>query len=144
MNQNGISRVHKPNTEPVISDFLIFTEPSENIFRERVDFFKNEISKGKRPSAIVLTTEVYSNHIDTEGNNSQIDFQTEKFVLDGHHKLIAYKELNISPNIILITKKEIAKRDTFEITELEKYLFKYQKEHIEKHIRINKTLHNNG
>ncbi|RZK12260.1 MAG: hypothetical protein EOO46_03795 [Flavobacterium sp.] len=61
---------------------LLGTQPKESISNERVDFYRNEIKNGKRPFAIVMSKGV------------------THFVIDGHHKLLAYRELNIYPPIL--------------------------------------------
>lgn len=66
--------------------FLIAIQESTD--RLTVDNYREQILNGKRPQAIVLKTE-----------NSDLHF-----ILDGHHKIQAYFELSVKPNLVLITK----------------------------------------
>lgn len=78
----------------VIHSKLAFQYPpyliaiQESTDRLTVDDYREQILNGKRPQAIVLKTE-----------NSELHF-----ILDGHHKIQAYFELNVKPNLVLITK----------------------------------------
>jgi hypothetical protein len=64
---------------PPSGEHLIFTQPFETIDKQRVNYYQDIISKGQRPCAIVIC-----------GGDAN-------YILDGHHKLIAYKNLNINP-----------------------------------------------
>lgn len=55
---------------------------------DRIEFYKKEIQNGLRPHILVMQTD-----------NSNV-----KFLLDGHHKLNAYKAAKVHPNIVRITK----------------------------------------
>ena len=100
-------------------EFLIATQPLKEINNERVSFFENEIKKGRRPRAIVFNCHLY----DT--------LESANFVLDGHHKLLAYQNLKIYPSIIEIrylpkTRDELE----FNIEKLIDCLHPWQVEHI--------------
>ncbi len=64
-------------------DFISIKSKSE-IDWERVRFFENQIKIGKRPFAIIFS-----------GHYQQEYFQN--YILDGHHKIIAYQNLGMIP-----------------------------------------------
>lgn len=68
-------------------DVLLSTKPESEIDAERVKFFENEIKNGKRPFAIIV---------------SEFGVSGQAFILDGHHKLLAYSNLNITPRFAYI------------------------------------------
>ena len=58
------------------------------------------------------------------------------YVLDGHHKLVAYNNLNINPSYIVINRiknENLNSYDDSALPELEHYLFYYQIDHIIRH-----------
>ncbi|GGF11179.1 hypothetical protein [Flavobacterium limi] len=65
---------------------IMFTMPLQNISHERVIFYKDLINKGIRPK--IITT----------------GYEDVVFILDGHHKLLAYQLSNIPAEIIFITR----------------------------------------
>lgn len=107
---------------------LIATQPFDAIDEERVKFYENEIKTGKRPFAI--TIEKYCEIIDDVSDNS---IASETFVLDGHHKLLAYQKLNIYPPILNI--KSICSKEElfFDWEKLKLSLFQWEYEHLTKH-----------
>lgn len=76
------------NNKCIIYDFddeLISIKTNSEINTEKVFFYENQIKEGKRPFIIVFSgTEFFS------------------YVLDGHHKLVAYQNLRIQPPCVLI------------------------------------------
>jgi hypothetical protein len=68
---------------------LITTQPSDSLRRDRIDSFCQRISAGKRP--IVFVAGVAGGYA--------------SFVLDGHHKLQAYRELQLPPAVLSIVKE---------------------------------------
>lgn len=104
---------------------LIATQPLDVIEEERVKFYENEIISGKRPFAIIV--EKYCQVLDNVHDKS---LYSELFVLDGHHKLLAYRKLNIYPPILNI-KSICNKEELFFDTEKVKLnLFQWQYEHL--------------
>lgn len=85
-------------------DILFFTKSESEIDINIVNNYKNKIlNSNKKPIIIILGAEYYPNFnpksiVETYGYNSS------KFIIKGHHKLLAYKELNISPKVVSITK----------------------------------------
>lgn len=74
---------------------IMATRSSEKLNKKRIQYFFNRISEGERPF-ILLIDGFFDRGCDS-------DFDSPAYILDGHHKLMAYKELNISPPICLIT-----------------------------------------
>jgi len=75
---------------------LMFTQPSKSISRERVDFYKELIKSGYKPRVLTVghnNLGFVNSHINTE------------FILDGHHKLLAYSELGVPCNFVHIEKE---------------------------------------
>jgi hypothetical protein len=67
-----------------------------------VENYKTQIRSGKRPITVLL-------------HHKEADHY---FIIDGHHKLHAYKELEIKPFILLISKldcKDISKQESIDI-----------------------------
>ena len=72
-----------------------------NINTATVDSYKEQILKGKRPCLILFRNEHSHN----------------QFVLDGHHKFLAYKGTKIKPHALIITKlnpKALSKEDALQ------------------------------
>ncbi len=102
--------------------YFVATQPKAEINKEQVAFFENEIKNGKRPSAIIF--------------NCVIDdsLESANFVLDGHHKLLAYQNLKIYPSIIEIQYLPQSRDElNFDIEKLVDYLYPWQIEHILNH-----------
>ncbi|HAS46688.1 MAG TPA: hypothetical protein DCS93_39760 [Microscillaceae bacterium] len=74
-----------------LKNLLIGTQSSEFIEAQVVEQYKTEIKAGKRPFAIIL-------RLDDDN-----DYESTNYVLDGHHKLQAYSDLNIMPPLAVIT-----------------------------------------
>ena len=109
------------NTIPIVA-----TQPLSAIDQDRVKFFEGEIKQGKHPFVIVFNCA----QKDLDYNETQSDH----FVLDGHHKLLAYQNLNIYPAIVEITHLPESKVDLeFDLEQLSKVLFPWQFEHIKYH-----------
>jgi len=72
---------------PFEDDVLVMTQPEIQINQERVEYYKEIIQKGARPKVVTF----------------QVDFpdefgfydNTPQFILDGHHKALAYEYLKI-------------------------------------------------
>ncbi len=109
---------------------LFFTRAFETINQERVAFFENEIKNGKRPFAILLRKTFYS-HIGDSIESSHSGW----FVVDGHHKLIAYQNQKQLPPFLKIT--EITTKENyfnFNTSDIEPCLMQIQIEHITNNI----------
>ena len=116
---------------------FVATQPESEINEERVKYFENEISNGARPFAIIFNC--YFHQI-TDGSDNSLD--SAKYVIDGHHKLLAYNNLKIQPSIVELTYYPAGREDiAFNLEELIEVLYPWQVEHIlknwyekEKHI----------
>ena len=68
----------------------MFTQPYSLISNERVTFYKNLIKSGGKPKVLTIAN-----------NNSDNNVE---FILDGHHKILAYLYLGMPCEFITITK----------------------------------------
>jgi hypothetical protein len=110
---------------------FLFTRAMESINYKRVVFFENEIKEGKRPFAIVIRKEY------TEKGIDPIEHQNSGwFIVDGHHKLVAYQNLKTRPAILRI-KQIVSKTEyyNFNLSELSDVLMKCQYEHIKSNMK---------
>jgi hypothetical protein len=64
---------------------LFFTQPSDLLDRTQIDFYKDEISRGKRPIILLLYCD------------------WECYLIDGHHKMKAYMELGTISSAIFLS-----------------------------------------
>jgi hypothetical protein len=110
---------------------LVATQPKESIDLNRVKFYKEEISKGKRPFAIVISKFISTEEKNSDGTTSISQYDSANFVLDGHHKLLAYQELKIYPPILSITSFPDKMEDLkFDMNEVKNVIFSWQYEHL--------------
>jgi antitoxin component YwqK of YwqJK toxin-antitoxin module len=110
---------------------LIATQPKSEIDEERVKYFEDQILKGERPFAIILNS--YFHQLNTNNDKSISDYslQSDSYVLDGHHKLLAYQNLKITPSLVEITHLPKTREEIeFNIEELIEVLYPWQIEHI--------------
>lgn len=111
------------------SNFL-FTRAMETINFQQVKFYESEILNGKFPFAILMRKEFTH-----QEGNTMAHQDSGWYILDGHHKLLAYHNLKIPPRLLKI--KQIVTNleyDNFDITELEPVLMGCQLEHIRKNL----------
>lgn len=105
----------------------IFTQPFEKIDPKRVLYYEKKIAEGERPTVVVLSVSYnwksYSGYVSTQS--------THGFVLDGHHKLIAYQNQKNAPEVVQIVKVVDALKNTDDaLEETKELLFTGQIEHI--------------
>ena len=81
---------------------LMFTQPIETLNTERIKFYEDKIKKGERPFAIAIRARLRKHG--WEDSYDDTIFNSTKYILDGHHKLVAYQNLDIKPSFILINK----------------------------------------
>lgn len=74
-------------------DSYIATRPRYEIDQERVTYFEKQIADGARPWAMLMRA------VDV-----QDDQYSATFILDGHHKLQAYKNAGLNPPLVIITQ----------------------------------------
>lgn len=99
------------------------TQPFEKINQNRVKYFEEKIKNGERPFAILFNACLEPS-----------DYNSSYYILDGHHKLLAYQNLGQYPPIALITylPKSIDEIE-FDAEKLSEMLYPWQIEHILKH-----------
>jgi len=96
------------------------TRPESEIDQQRVNYFKERIKNGDRPFAIII-----------QANCTNADLNSESFIFDGHHKSLAYNQLNIKPPLAYITR--IFKFDEaieFDLNKLATVLYPWQLKHV--------------
>ena len=133
-NQIGEQRVAKPY--PLDSFYpygrqLMFTQPFETLDVDRIRYYETIILNGERPLAIALRAMRAKQ--DNEESYQETYYNTAKYVLDGHHKLVAYKNLNIKPSYIIINRIQsglLSMLDESALPCLDSYMFYYQIKHI--------------
>ena len=65
-----------------------FVQTQLKVNKDTLKEYKKAIQGGIRPIAVLL----------------QVENDSISYILDGHHKLLAYKELGIEPKILMVTK----------------------------------------
>ncbi|ALR30738.1 hypothetical protein ATE47_09445 [Chryseobacterium sp. IHB B 17019] len=102
---------------------LYATQPQQDIDGDRVKYFENIIKNGERPFAIIFNAYFEVN-----------DYYSSNFILDGHHKLLAYKKLGIYPPLATITySPENVDEVEFDARKLAESLYPWQTKHIMEH-----------
>jgi len=110
---------------------LMFTQPFESLNHKRIKFYEEKIKNGKKPLSIALRVRIGKQ--DDEDSYQDTSYNSTKYILDGHHKLVAYQNLKINPNYILINRTQNSideEYDESSLPNLIPYLFYYQIEHI--------------
>lgn len=111
--------------------FIIATQLEISINRERIEFYKNEINQGKRPFIIAIYKSYIEDKLTPNKMNEYVEWDSALFLLDGHHKFIAYKELGIYPPIFTICQGFSNPDEIyFDMKKLKKHLNKYQIKHL--------------
>ncbi len=92
------------NYYPAVDRNFLFSQDAKSLSRERINHFKLHIEKGKRPIAVVYS-HLYLLEQEFEWKFPYNDnVWSDEFIIDGHHKMVAYDELRISPNYFHIRK----------------------------------------
>jgi len=100
------------------NEHLFFTIPKKTIDADRVSFYKELIKKGKKPR--VITYQLFTN----EG-------YTARYIIDGHHKTLAYNELGLEIPTVTIEQTKEGDRATGEILKYSSYILKdFEFEHL--------------
>jgi hypothetical protein len=97
---NGIF-VYGAHGDAYIGD-LMFTQDPSNINKERVAEYEQLIADGLRPKAVVFRA-----NFEHSGVTIWSPDQTSSYILDGHHKLLAYQNLKIQPELVIITREVV-------------------------------------
>ncbi|REC62843.1 hypothetical protein DRF65_08455 [Chryseobacterium pennae] len=119
------SNILEYSTDGIYDGWYSFfaTQPRENIDQDRVRYFEEKMRNGERPFAIIFNALLESE-----------DFESSYYILDGHHKLLAYQNLGLCPPLTLITHLPNNIDETeFDIEQLKKHLFPWQIKHILEH-----------
>jgi hypothetical protein len=102
---------------------LYATQPQQDIDGNRVKYFENIIKNGARPFAIIFNAYFDLN-----------EYYSSNFILDGHHKLLAYKKLGIYPPLATITyNPDNIDEVEFDAKKLAESLYPWQTKHIMEH-----------
>jgi len=85
------------------NDILFFTKSKNEISAQIINGYKRKILESKtKPIIIIAGTEYFENFDPQRIEEYGSDYT--KFIINGHHKLLAYKELRINPRIVSIVK----------------------------------------
>jgi hypothetical protein len=110
---------------------FVATQPASQLNEERVKYFEEQISKGERPFAIILNCYFEQLIKNEDGSTSDRSLNSDNYVIDGHHKLKAYQNLQLIPPIVEITHYPKTRDEiTFNVEELIEVLYPWQTEHI--------------
>ena len=110
---------------------LMFTQPFESLDHKRIKYYEDKIRNGEKPLSIAIRVKTAIQ--DDEDSYQDTDYNSTKYILDGHHKLVAYQNLGINPNYILINRTQNYINELYDessLPMLEPYLFYYQIENI--------------
>jgi hypothetical protein len=132
--ENEVSKKYYPsnlldfstyNFSDYVGASFVATQPKDSIDLKQVEVYKNEIISGQRPFAIVASKVV---------GTGQTQEYSPSFVLDGHHKILAYEELKMNPAVLSITSVSDKINDLkFNLDEVKDAMFPWQYEHLSKH-----------
>jgi hypothetical protein len=123
------------------NESLLFTQPLEIINQERVKYYEEIIKNGFKPTAIIYYGLLEESGVYDDGSKWKSTNRSGLYILDGHHKLMAYKNLNQEPSLLRIIKRYNSKSD-FNLTkqefenEIRQRLFKPQIRHITENCRL--------
>ncbi|GAA5099736.1 hypothetical protein GCM10023210_37490 [Chryseobacterium ginsengisoli] len=113
------------------SSFTIATQLAKSINQERIEFYKNEIIQGKRPFIITIYKSYIEDKLTFDKVNEYVEWDSALFLLDGHHKFLAYKELGIhAPSFTICQGFSNPDEIYFDLTKLKKHLNKFQIKHL--------------
>ena len=105
--------------------FIPLTSP-DYIDQTRVDFYKEQILKGNKPTAISLTILDVKKPAVWPDDDIKPEFTSHwciaHYILDGHHKIKAASELNSEITLFSFIAKEKGVSTTDDINELLKYI----------------------
>jgi len=97
---------------------IIATKHKSDLDNLRISFYREQIRSGKRPPIILLTC---------TSNHSILN----SFIIDGHHKAVAYLQEEINPALINITGVASYSEDTInKLKQVSKMLYREQFEYL--------------
>ncbi|MNJ91880.1 hypothetical protein D3C87_95350 [compost metagenome] len=91
-----------------LGDNLMFTQRYSEINPERVKEYEAMILSGLRPKAVIFEA-VFEDIEMYKGSQSVTSVDSPQYILDGHHKLLAYRNLGITPEFVRISKERTGK-----------------------------------
>jgi antitoxin component YwqK of YwqJK toxin-antitoxin module len=110
---------------------FVATQPKSEINEERVKYFEDKIGRGERPFIIIFNSNFTEYMTNIDNSITRYSMNSENYVLDGHHKLLAYQNLKINPPIVEITHQPKTKDEIeFDIEKLIDVMYPWQIEHI--------------
>lgn len=117
---------------------LMFTQSKNKINNEVIKHYEKLILNGVRPKAVLFQAFFSDSGTYDDGSKWMSSVDSPMFILDGHHKLLAYKNLDIDPEFVLILKErigqeEFSKNKTSLYFEFEYFLIDQSKQHILSH-----------
>ncbi len=93
------------------NETFLFTQPKEVLSNSRINHYENQINKGFKPTAIIYYGILEQSGIYDDGSRWKSTERSGLYILDGHHKLVAYKNLNQAPSLIRIVKRYNSKEE---------------------------------
>lgn len=116
---------------------LLFTQPFYKMSQEKIEYYERVIAKGARPKVLLLEAP-YSDNTDIKNKRAYL-INSPFFVLDGHHKAVAYRNLNIDWEYVLISKQVlIAEIDANQelYNKYEYFLADHHKQHLARFLKM--------
>lgn len=106
---------------------VIATQPQNVVDESRVKYFETQIRQGERPFAILFNCQYIDPAVSSGQEHHDRSMASPWYILDGHHTLLAYKNLGIKPAIAEITHYPISPDEVkFNFDELSSVLFPWQ------------------
>ena len=97
---------------------ILATKHKKNLDQSRITFYRKQIQKGKRPPIIILTCTSRQSILNS-------------FIIDGHHKAMAYILEEVNPSLITIQGKAKYCTNTLsKLRQVSNYLYKDQFEYL--------------
>lgn len=93
------------------------TQGKENLNLDRVRFYEEKIAQGELP--LVLLIEV---------SNAELNCSSPRYILDGHHKLMAYSNTKVNPNVACLRFLQTGQNKLFDAERLSELLYPWQME----------------
>jgi hypothetical protein len=90
---------------------LMFTQPVERINQERVREYEQMILAGGRPKAVLFKADFNDEGTYEDGSKWVRSYDSPLFILDGHHKMLAYKNLQIEAEYVLIFRETVGQEE---------------------------------
>lgn len=124
---------------------FVATQSRLAINEDRVKYFETQIQAGKRPFVLVFNAYIQNIILNKDKNrtdHSDHSLYSADYILDGHHKMLAYFNLKLKPPIVEVTHHLHTRAEgEFDIEALIEVLYPWQIKHIlknwaekEKHI----------